>query len=168
VKFFTKKNGVFLLLILAAIPLFYTLIFRFEQLVIRRKMKEKLESQLLHTITLTKKDVQWIEEGKEILITGEMFDIKSSVLSHGYYSFTGLYDKEETSLINQLENTQKQTSSSNNKFLFKLFQWLQFVYNVSKHNGNFAYNDFNQEYLLITPALSEQFIGVAIPPPKTS
>jgi hypothetical protein len=157
-----------LLLLFAAIPLFYAFIFRVQQLAIHQKMKKNLESRLLHTVSLAEKDVHWIGEGKEILINGQLFDIRSSVFVNGYYSFTGLFDKEETILVNQLEKTQQQTSSSDSKVFLQLFQWLQLFYTDSQHTDNLTYASMNQENLFITPALPEQYMGIIIPPPKAS
>ena len=97
-KLIAKKTGILLLLVFAAIPLFYALGFRVQQLAIHQKMKKRLESQFLHSITIAEKDIYWIEKGKEILINGMMFDIRSSTFEKGYYSFTGLYDNEDQAL----------------------------------------------------------------------
>jgi hypothetical protein len=168
VKSVITKNAPFLLLIIAAIPVFYTLIYKVEQLAIQEKMKTNLENQLLHRITISENDVHWIREAKEIMVNGQMFDIRSSAFENGYYSFTGLFDNEETALVNQIEKTQQQNSSSNNKILLQLFQWLQSIYNHPQHTGHLAYACLSQENLFITPPLSEEHMGIIIPPPKAS
>ena len=165
-KSIAKKNGIILLLILAASSLFYNLAFRVQQLVVRQKMKEKLETQVLHVVTIAEKDLQWEEKGKEILVNGELFDVQSYVFINGYYSFIGLSDKEETALVNQLKKT-TQTASSNDKILGWLFQWLQFVYDDSPTTCKVPDPGLNQKNLLITPTLPEQYLGIILPPPKT-
>jgi hypothetical protein len=166
VKSLVKKYGALILLIIAATPLFYTLAFRVQQLAIHRKMKKNLECQLLHTITVSEKDVHWMADGKEIVINGELFDIRSSVLENGQYSFTGLFDKEETALINQLEKTQQQSSASDNKVILQLFQWLQTFYSDSPQTINLSFTDKREENLFIAPVPAKQYLGIIIPPPK--
>ncbi|MEQ1676705.1 MAG: hypothetical protein ABL876_08395 [Chitinophagaceae bacterium] len=88
-------------------------------------MKEQLEKKLLLTITVNKEDVQWVKSGKEILLGNRMFDIKSYELRDGYYTFTGLYDDDETLLLQQLRDSQQKEKKTGNKYLVQLFQLLQ-------------------------------------------
>jgi len=90
-------------------------------------MKEKLEQQNLHTISLPGTDVHWAKPGKEIRVDGRMFDIKSFSEKNGTYTFTGLFDDDETALNEYLEKDVNQKNESSNRLLSQLFQWLQAV-----------------------------------------
>ena len=61
-------------------------------------MKEELEKQSLHVVTLKNNDIIWLKAGKEIFLKGKMFDIKTAETRNGYTTFKGLYDEEETTL----------------------------------------------------------------------
>jgi len=119
------KSSTRFLLFVAFIPMLFICVFHMQQQIIRHEMKEKLEQQSLHTITVTAKDFQWIEEGNEIMIDGKMFDIHSYSQQNGTYFFTGLFDEEETRLVQQLEKTTDHTSE--NKILNLFFQNSMFI-----------------------------------------
>ncbi|HMK24898.1 MAG TPA: hypothetical protein VK483_02635 [Chitinophagaceae bacterium] len=163
----TKRITTYLLLLLAALPLVYTLFIGIPQKVIQHRMKEKLETQLLHSITIAKKDVHWIKDRKEIWVNGRMFDIKSSHLQNGVYVFSGLYDEEETALLEQIQKDQ-QNNSSNNKQLVQLFQLLQSFYNNPQEEivspGNIPGGKFIPE----ASPLASQFISIFTPPPQAA
>jgi hypothetical protein len=69
----------------------------------RWEMMEKLEQQGLQTITLTSSDkYYWEEEGKEININGEMFDVESYSTQGAALIVTGLFDGQEDELNNHI------------------------------------------------------------------
>lgn len=92
-------------------------------------MKEKLEKLSLHTIVIAEKDVTWVKTKKEIWYEGRMFDIKKTSLKGGQYTFTGLFDEEETALNHYLDNEINKRNKSGNSLLAQLFQWLQSAIN---------------------------------------
>src|SRR5215204_4648800 len=93
-----KKISAFFLLLTGAMPLLFTLFFLVKQQVIRYTMKEKLEKELLHTITVSKDEVVWAIYNKEIIVGDKLFDVKSFSEEGGLYFFIGLFDAEETAL----------------------------------------------------------------------
>ena len=163
----TKRTTTYLLLLLAALPLVYTLFMGIPQRAIQHKMKERLETQLLQTITIAKSDVLWIKDGKEIWVNGRMFDIKSFHLRNGAYVFSGLYDEEETAMLEQIQKDQ-QNNNSNSKQLVQLFQLLQSFYNSPQEEivspGNIPGGKFIPE----ASPLASQFISIFTPPPQAS
>ena len=96
------------MLFAVAVPFVFILFVHIKQQTIRHKMKESLEHQLLQTITLSENEINWVKPGKEILVDGKMFDIKSHVIVNSRHKFTGLFDHEETALLSHLKkNTRK-------------------------------------------------------------
>lgn len=160
----TKRTTIFLLLLLAAMPLIYTLFTGIAQKSIQHKMKERLETQLLHKITVAEKDIHWIKEGKEIWVDGRMFDIKSSHLRNGVYIFSGLYDEEETALLEKLKKNHH--NSDNNKQLVQLFQLLQSFYNNIQEEIVFPEIIPLGKFVPGTSPLASQFISIITPPPQ--
>src|SRR5687767_15550054 len=69
-----------------------------------------METECIQTIKVKVDDVIWREEGREVTIKGEYFDLVSWSLDNGYYTFTGVNDREETAVSNLLE---KQNISEN-------------------------------------------------------
>lgn len=163
----TKRAFTYLLLLLAAMPLVYTLFMGIPQRAIQQKMKRRLETQFLHTISVAENDIQWIKNGKEIWVNGRMFDIKSSSLRNGVYVFSGLYDEEETALLEQLQKDQ-QNNNANSKQLVQLFQLLQSFYNDPQEEIVSPENIPGTKFIPDASPLASQFISIFTPPPQAA
>ncbi len=75
-------------------------------------MKEKLEQQHLQTILLPEHEVIWMDK-HEIWVNNSMFDIHTKKLEQGIYTFTGLYDEEETELVEWERNAAAKNKEQN-------------------------------------------------------
>jgi len=129
-------------------------------------MKRQLENKMLHTIMLAENEVHWLKEGKEILINGRMFDIKSfHPAGNGKIIFSGLYDDDETALVTQMSKNQQNENKAGGKLLAQLFQLLQSSCNNTATEvfiPSFNKNHFpGLEKHLTTP-----FITIISPPPQ--
>ena len=130
-------------------------------------MKEKLERQMLHTITVSKADVVWVKYKKEIRIHDKMFDIESLTIKNDQYIFTGLYDEEETALNNYLEKNTEQNNEREYQVLSSLFQLLQSLY-PEYFDEILASATISKAYCpLILQYISSPFINILTPPPQT-
>ena len=127
-------------------------------------MKEKLEKEFLHTITVPKEEVVWSKYNKEIIVGDKLFDVKSFSEKGGLYFFIGLFDAEETALNDLLE---KDTDDKNeNDLLGQLLQCLQSpCINVSFDLGIID-NQNNTCYFPILLHISFPFINTPTPPPQ--
>lgn len=126
-------------------------------------MKEKLESQLLQTIVLSENDVIWVKK-HEIRIEGRMFDIKTKKLVDGYYTFTGLYDDEET----MLEEQQKKTTGQHNEENKLLSHFLKCLPHFFTEPIDYSYNTDTPSciyYFLIKNPVT-LFQEIPTPPPQ--
>lgn len=83
---------------LILLPCMYCLYFQGKQQVIRYEMRQKLESEQVQTVIVPVKDFKWYEEGREIIVDGMMFDVKSMIRQGDNYLITGLFDERETEL----------------------------------------------------------------------
>ena len=163
-KTIVQTSSNILLLLLALIPLLFAAVFLIQQQIIRHEMKEKLEQQSLHTIALTAKDFHWMEEGKEIMVDGSMFDVHSFTQKNGTYFFTGLFDDEETALIQQFEKNND--SDSGNKTLIRFFQLLQSCYYKQQQDNIFISDASNKEFISTKMLIPAPFTSVPTPPPQ--
>jgi len=129
-------------------------------------MKRQLEINMLHTITLAKKDVHWLKDGKEILINGRMFDVKSFLpAGDGKIIFSGLFDDDETELVNKVKENQQNDNNAGGKLLAQLFQILQSTCNHSPEEifiPSLQYDPFPG----IEQRLASQYITLLSPPPQ--
>jgi hypothetical protein len=97
-----------LLTILASAPLMVPAWFMMSRHLIRLEMLEKMEEQNLVSVEILATEFQWHEEGREIIINGKMFDVKSITLSHGVYFIKGLFDEKETELKQAFQDQQEE------------------------------------------------------------
>ena len=97
-------------------------------------MKEQLEQQLLHDITLSSAEIHWYKPGKEIVVDNRLFDVKNIVhLENGKTKFTGLFDDEETTLVQQMK---KQQEDNKNRGLTQISLLLHIWVSLPQHETN--------------------------------
>jgi hypothetical protein len=148
-------------------PLVYTLIIGIPQKAIQHKMKQRLETQFLQTITVSENNIVWIKDDKEIWVNGRMFDIRSSHLQDGVYVFSGLYDEDETVLAEHLQKDQ-QNNKTNSKQLVQLFQLLQSFYTSPQDELISSEYLPGSKFIPGASPLASQFISIFTPPPQAS
>ena len=158
-----KKLTAFFLLLVGAMPFLFTLFFLCKQQIIRHEMKEKLEEELLHTISLPKDEVVWVKYDQEIIVGDKMFDIKSFSEKNGVYFFIGLFDAEETALNDFLE---KETDDKNENALSQLFQWLQAPCTSLAFDPCVIIDHTKISCFPILQHISSPFINILTPPPQ--
>lgn len=90
-----KKYTACFLLLLAIIPLSFSILFVLNQQIAKHKMMEKLEHEMLTTFTFTQQQIKWIIPGKELLVNGKLFDVKKYIQKNNCFEITGLFDEEE-------------------------------------------------------------------------
>jgi len=163
-KHIIRKIFAAFLLLISCLPVLFTLFFLFKQQSIRHKMKEKLEKEFLHTITVPKEEIMWEEFNKEIKVEDKLFDVKSFSEKNGSYIFLGLFDNEETALNNLLE---KDTDDKNeNELLAQLFQCLQSPC-ISLSFDSCIITDHNKiSYFPILLYIPSPFRNIPTPPPQ--
>ncbi len=130
-------------------------------------MKERLESEMLHTISMAESDAHWLKEGKEMLVNGRMFDVKSfQQSSDGKVIVSGLYDDDETALVKAVRDTQQKDNNTSGKLLAQLFQFLGSI-NNSLNSDIFIFSLSNNSYFPgLEQRLTSQFITILSPPPQ--
>jgi hypothetical protein len=100
-----------------AFPLIFSGGLQTFQQYIKYTVDERLETEELVTLTIPFSKIQWMEEGREIMIDGRMFDIKSYVEKEGSLIATGVYDDRETAVMELLNNF---NDKQQNSFIIQL------------------------------------------------
>jgi len=166
VKFIFRKIITSLLLLAGIMPVAFSLFFLLKQQAIRHAMKEKLEKQLLHSIVVAEKDVLWVKYHKEIRVQGKMFDITSYSFDKGYYTFTGLFDEEETALHQCLENDINQKKKEGGNLIAQLYQCLQSACTEQGDETCLLHLKSDNTGILILLHIPSPFINILTPPPQ--
>ncbi len=108
---------------LLILPLAFILFLQGWQLYLKQHAKERLEQQLLETISIRKDQFRWEREGEEISIEGKMFDVKSFITKDDKIIVTGMYDDQETAIHSMLAQ-----QLGKNHLLIRLLALTQFFF----------------------------------------
>lgn len=154
---------------LALAPVLLSVVFIAQQQYIWLNMEMALEEEELITLTLSSEEVVWNKKGKELIVNGSMFDVRSiKPDGDGGYTVTGLYDKQEQELYSRMEsllNSKKQTSDIGLAFQ----KWCSFLYDDLLYHNNIL-SDFLRVMLPFKPGDSQHFptpaFAVITPPPQ--
>jgi len=166
VKTVTKKLAVSILLLSGTVPLLFVIYFFAQQQILRHRMNGKLEEMHLQSVTLNNNDILWIEMGKECMINGHLFDVRSMNVVDGVTTIKGLYDEDETMLKERFDHAWGKNMSDQQSLLVKLFQCLNSLYCNSGtiENSTFTYPNLHLPSLSID--LPEWTDNILTPPPQ--
>ena len=151
-------------LLLWVIPLLFILSISVKKEGIHHRMEEELESEDLQTIILPEAAVVWMDK-HEIWVNNSMFDIHSKKLENGIYTFTGLYDNDETELVLE-QQTNTENDFQQNKMLARLFLCLHNIfYTQAQHYYAFSKKQHTLFYQRPSQ-LSTLTMEILTPPPQ--
>src|SRR5215213_2176935 len=113
-------------IVLILLPCLYCLYFQVKHQMIRWEMKERLEHEAVQTIVVPANKFLWYDEGREIILDGKMFDVKSITQQNGNYTITGLFDEDETQLHIALKKLQHAGDAPDAQLISELIfdQWM--------------------------------------------
>ena len=127
--------------------------------------EERLERKALVSVTIPAADLHWHKRGREAVIDGKLFDVKTMRQTGGQIVLTGLFDEAETAIVNLLEQQTTHSRESNGMaYLFILL--LQFI--------ALPYTFAFLSYRVAQPAVGgmlptgyrSPFLPLAAPPPR--
>jgi len=160
-----RKIATYSLLLIVSAPLYFAFSFELHQRSIQRKMKEELAEKMLQTITLNNAQFHWVREKREIVINDQLFDVKSySFNDDGSVVITGLFDKEETSLVQTFQKSQQRSGAE--KQLAQFFQMQLSMPSplTAMATSNTNINNFSFSYF--AGNISSVYLGIITPPPQ--
>ena len=164
-----KKITSLLALLLVSIPFIFSVFSVVKLVIIKGQMSENLESEQLQTLTISKNDAKWVVPGKEILIDGNLFDIKSCRYIQNKLVITGLYDKEEDNLqdhIEKLFHQKENGNSTGNAALLNLFFQTLFIEKNTSFKTYITIRLLKNSNYAFTETLVSATSDILIPPPK--
>ncbi len=111
------------LLLLVAIPILFSASLLVKQKILHYQRDQKFNKEVLQTVVVSADAIYWVKTGKEILLDGKLFDVKSFTTTGKKISLLGFFDHKEDTLVQEIvkrEKQKKQTDSPVNslKFLF--------------------------------------------------
>jgi hypothetical protein len=108
-----KQTTAFGLLLLSAMPLLLSVCIYISQNLLQHKRGERFDTELIQTITISAEKLNWIRAGKEVLVDGRLFDVKSLVINGPDVALTGFYDHKEDNLVKHIKELGEQKQDSN-------------------------------------------------------
>ena len=169
---YKQKKYIFALplLLMVLMPMLVCVYFLVKQQGIKAKMEEKLEECSLITITLLKKNIQWMEQGKELIVQGELFDVKESTQKNDSLVISGLFDSEEKKIKQQLFLALGNQSNTDKPLQLLITQFLSPALLLSQNNSNLLPLFFLSpkiKYFIHTQNTLKVSLEIATPPPNT-
>ncbi len=164
----SKKITVFGLLLLLAIPLIFTLTVLLKQRALQYHNRERLNTELLQTVIVLKQELNWLKEGKEAVINGKLFDVKSYKTEGNNVLLTGFFDGKEDILVQHINKIVQEKNEKNNPVnqLAVKFLW------SPKYNGfNFfsvqnTWQIITRQFLVYSEVINKLSYPAPAPPPK--
>jgi hypothetical protein len=147
------------------LPFVYCILPQIKQQQLKNSARQRLEEHLINRITLSSAQFQWTDLGREISINGSLFDVKSYSSKNGQFTFTGLFDKEETTLVNKLKDNWT-NHEKEDKTLALLFQVLQCVYHASASGETFDHALLSQYHAMAADKVCLIPAEILTPPPQ--
>lgn len=160
-----KNITLVLILVAFTLPLTIPVFLQIQNLHQQWLMLEELETQQLTTITVQANEIQWVKEGKECLLQGELFDVKNMHVSNDQIILKGLFDEAEKKIKKSIEDNAKNEHQSNKaQQLVKLFS-IAVTYTETE-NPTPYFNVRKQKTFFINKIYSTPFPDYTTPPPK--
>jgi hypothetical protein len=98
-----KNITALVLLTVMSAPLLVSLYQLVQQQCIQHQMKQQLEIAALETYTIPANELQWVKKDREILLYGQLFDVKRITKSGNSYIVKGLFDHKETAIAKKID-----------------------------------------------------------------
>jgi hypothetical protein len=138
----------FVLLLILAIPLFFSVSVLIKQHIVQYQRNENFRKEILQTITISSTAVYWINPGKEILFNGKLFDVKSYIKKGNSLYLTGFFDEKEDKLVKQIVKLALQENQSGTPFNKPAIKFLFFPAYVIQHeiNAELNWKNISQPY----------------------
>ncbi len=159
----------FFLLILVLLPMLFCVYFLQQQHAIKEQMEEELEKSSLTTVTIFKNDVHWVEFEKELIINGEMFDVKYITIKSDSLLITGLFDKAEKALKQQLSLIWGKHKKDNTPLQQLIVQFLSPIL-LTQNNIDIQRSVFlssQKKYFTTTSTIQSISLDITSPPPNS-
>ena len=91
---------------LLLLPLVFIMLLQGLQFYLSHTADERMEERSIETLVVAEHKVEWKEKGREVTIDGKYFDLVSWSLQDGKYTFTGVFDEDETAVMELLGKQQ--------------------------------------------------------------
>lgn len=155
-----RRIAAFIFLLIASAPFLFSFKYLVDEKLIRMESEERMKEEKLQTVTLRANAIRWARYGKEIILDGKYFDIRTYTVQGELATLTGHFDEKESNLQEEYkEATEDAGNRSLHEAVLKFLILPDLAYPekdlanagwqiVHRHYGRFT------ESLPVPPALS--------------
>ncbi len=163
-----KKIIAWGLLFLIAIPIFFSVSILVKQKVLHYQRDKKFEKEVLQTVIVSAENIYWVKPGKEILLDGKLFDVKSFTTKGNKISLLGFFDDKEDKLVQQIVQLEKQKSKSDNPFSNSAIKFLFFPVYIAQNEISFegSWKSRSPQYYSFNEMIHSSPANPVIHPPQ--
>lgn len=137
---YKKITTAFVLLLILAVPLLFSISVLVKQQIVQYQRNEKFGKEILQTITVSSTAIHWVKPGKEILFDGKLFDVKSYITRGSSISLTGFFDDKEDKLVQHIVKLALQKNQPGSPFSGPAIKFLFFPAYVIQYEINAELN----------------------------
>ena len=112
-----RKTIAFALAAFVLLPLFLSGGLQLFQSFLKQRASHRLDHEVLSQVKVPVQTVKWIEEDREVMIDGKMFDLKSWSQDEHTFLAIGVWDEKETQVMEWLNHFNDQQQ---NNFIVRL------------------------------------------------
>ena len=156
------------LMLIVALPLFFSVTMLVKQGVLQHQRNEKFNKEILQTITVSAENIYWVKAGKEILFNGKLFDVKSFKTAGSNIYLTGFFDHKEDKLVQRIVKLALQKNQASDSLGSLAIQFLFFPVSICQpeitYQGSWKF--ISQQYYSFDEMLSASPGYSLIHPPR--
>ena len=131
-------------------------------------MEEALKKEHLQTITVAANEVRWIENGKEILVQGQLFDVKEVRREAGRLVLRGLFDETEMALVKQLDAACREKNKNDDFAFAQFFQLLNSGFIQGQEEQFVQQNELTLSFSPPAASLPDGYTNAPFAPPQST
>ncbi len=163
-----RKISAFGLLLLLAIPLFFSVALLVKQKLVQHLREERFDTELLETVVVSPGEFYWVKKGKEVIIGDKLFDVKSYKTEGNKILLTGFFDVKESSLVQHIKELAEQDDKSSNPFNLQVIKLLLSCAHTNEPEVTYkGYWEFiSKQYYLFDEKIPVSSLQLISPPPR--
>ncbi len=164
-----KKISTFGLVLLITLPLVFTVVILVKQKIVQLQRNARFDKEILQTVIVSTENTYWVKPGKEILLDGKLFDVKSFKTAGNKTSLTGFFDHKEDKLVKRIVELARHKNKSGNPFnnLVIPFLFFPFFMNPAEITYEGTWRFISQQYYLFDEMIPSARSYSLSPPPKS-
>lgn len=99
-----RKTITILFAFVILLPLVFSGGLQLFQVYLKHRAEQRLQTETIFDLSFPLHKVKWVEEGREIMVDGKMYDLQSYHEEGGMLIAKGIYDEHESRVMNVLHN----------------------------------------------------------------